>query len=68
MQKTRIGAQVEVDLFGLRRPDGFLRDVDVACGTIVAVTSGTVTIRLETHLGDHAEVTVGPGRLLSVGD
>ena len=53
-----IGERVEVDLFGLRT----MGDLHKASGVIVALAPGTITVRLD---GRHAEVTVGPARLLN---
>jgi ribosome maturation factor RimP len=57
--RRAIGERVEVDLFGLR----YVADGDdlVATGTIVELAPGSITVRLD---GRHAEVTVGPARLL----
>jgi hypothetical protein len=56
--RPTIGERVEVDLFGLQTRGDFQQ---VASGTIVALAPGTITVRLDDH---HAEVTVGPSRLL----
>jgi hypothetical protein len=56
-----IGQRVEVDLFGLRRT-GDLSFKGVAVGTIVDLTPGAITVRLDDR---DAEVTVGPSRVLS---
>ena len=58
--RRAIGERVEVDLFGLRSL-GHDHDA-VATGTIVELAPGSITVRLD---GRHAEVTVGPARLLS---
>jgi hypothetical protein len=63
MRQTRIGQRVEVDLFGLRPPDGAtLTATAVGSGTIVGLAPGTIIVRLDSR----AEVTVGPARLLNI--
>ena len=59
--RPTIGERVEVDLFGLRTTSD-MPQVGSASGTIVALTPGAITVRLDDR---HAEVTVGPARLLS---
>ncbi|HXU80776.1 MAG TPA: hypothetical protein VN914_05230 [Polyangia bacterium] len=58
--RRAIGERVQVDLFGLRSfGDG---QEAVATGTIVELAPGSITVRLDDR---HAEVTVGPSRLLT---
>jgi hypothetical protein len=67
MRPTKIGQRVEVDLFGLRPPDGAtLTAVNVALGTVVGLAPGTITVRLDARPGLDAEVTVGPARLIAL--